>query len=512
MASADSLLQRALAQTEEVPIGRDFVEGYLSSQQNRRADEANSRAWNEDRRAEETLDMKKEQFGWARGEHDRLNFLRAGMAAASQDGGYEGVIDFLKVNDPEKALEFTQSKLALDKSIMSNEVMKATSKRDIANAMVESYGVIGKMGAAILQAPASDLNSMYQQMLPILKTVNPEAPTNLNSDAVSMFMLSAAQAMPVNQLFGANKQIQNAQSQIGKLNADIENALNSGKTPDDPDIQVLMGERQKYMNKQAEAGIKLTNAEIQQDISNTKTKVGLANIYNTNINKYSGNFIKAIDGISGALGSLDAIEKNPQNDQAQAAFYRSFAKSINGGGVMTDLDVSDIANSSSVYQAGYKALLNLSATDGGYKMTPVELRNAKDLFYAVQERKLSNQKNLEQQFIDQAINNKVSIKDLILPSSVMQKSIQDSLNPATTSNAQDLEGMASSKIQEIQSGIQSGNISSQQGQQMIQAVNAKLQMLQQQNSQSSQQVQNNMLQSNYGQPIGRPNTDDQGIE
>ena len=72
--------------------------------------------------------------------------------------------------------------------------------------------------------------------------------------------------------------------------------------------------------------------------------------------------------------------------------------------------------------------------------------------------------------------------------------------------------MASSKIQEIQSGIQSGNISSQQGQQMIQAVNAKLQMLQQQNSQSSQQVQNNMLQSNYGQPIGRPNTDDQGIE
>ena len=47
---------------------------------------------------------------------------------------------------------------------------------------------------------------------------------------------------------------------------------------------------------------------------------------------------------------------------------------------------------------------------------------------------------------------------------------------------------------------------------MIQAVNAKLQMLQQQNSQSSQQVQNNMLQSNYGQPIGRPNTDDQGVE
>lgn len=182
--------------------GEGWVKGYLAKQ--------------ELNRQNAVLGMEQEKQGWSRTDREKRRMIDDGMSQAAQNGGYNGVIDYLKTADPDRAVEFENKKLDLDQKIMKNDVMQTLLPTEKAKAMAEGYGVLGKMGFALLKAPAEDRDNMYQTMLPIIKQVNPQAPSSLNQNAVDMFALGIAQSTDENQLYGYNKQQTQMQGDLGK--------------------------------------------------------------------------------------------------------------------------------------------------------------------------------------------------------------------------------------------------------------------------------------------------------
>lgn len=198
---------------DELSINKDIRDtGYLGLAQN------------EDARAEKDSSMKQEAFGWKREDRQRDQMIQQGIAQAGQEGGYEGVIDYLKQADPERAIDFTNKKLALDRNMMTTDTMKALAPSQQAAAMVEGYGIFGRMSQALLQAPEEDRDGMYKHILPILKQVNPYAPEQLDHDAKDMLLLGAAQYDPNSRLFSATKELNTFNTKLGQMTQDAAKA------------------------------------------------------------------------------------------------------------------------------------------------------------------------------------------------------------------------------------------------------------------------------------------------
>jgi hypothetical protein len=217
--SAKQALQMAGINPQDA--GPGFVEGYLKAQDNRRAEAGSNRANKGVELAQGKFGIMNEQQSWAREAHAKEDVIQAGMAEAGKEGGYSGVIDYLKGTDPSRAMEFEKAKLGLDESIMKNSVMQAVVPTQQARAMVESYGALGKMGAAILSAAPEDRQDMYTAMQSMIKTVNPDAPASVE-DAIPMFKLSMAQSMPEDILYKSKKQEISWKGEVGKALADFE--------------------------------------------------------------------------------------------------------------------------------------------------------------------------------------------------------------------------------------------------------------------------------------------------
>lgn len=346
------------------------------------------------------LDITKEKHSWDKEDRDRQQFIMSGMAAASQDGGYEAVIDFLKNVDPNMAIDFTKKKLGLDQSIMQNDVMKAKSQYEIADAMVGSYALLGKMGGALLQAPQEQRDGLYKQMLPMIEKVNPNAPKSLNEDAVNMFMLSAAQAMPQNGLYSANKQAVTSYSTLGKIDADIKSRLEQGISPNDPGLQALLAQRGQYVLQNDNAQFQLLQKQQQLDISKNKNDIQIQQMHD-NLNKQlvqmNPDWNKSMATYTSIMGNLDTLSKDPNNANAMAIIGRAMAKEANGGGVMTDVDVADVIQGNDKYTTAWEQFKGITRGERVI-VTPDSLANLKDIFHNTMERKISRQSSLERQF------------------------------------------------------------------------------------------------------------------
>lgn len=234
-----------------------FVQGYQIGQGINRAKE-------ESNRDERKMGLLEEQQGWARNDYQRKMYLQQGMSEAAQNGGYDAVIDFLQVADPTMALEFNKSKLQLDQSMMQTDVMRATSQTDKLKAMAEGYGVLGKMGYALLNAPESDRDNMYQQMLPMVKAVNPNAPDNLDANAVNMFMLSVAQSTPEALLYNTQKNVYKMQTDLGQAMQDYD-AAKRMYGEDSEQAKMLAG----GINSISDKAIEAKKAHLDQVAQNT---------------------------------------------------------------------------------------------------------------------------------------------------------------------------------------------------------------------------------------------------
>lgn len=422
VANVGSKLNSYLAENYK-PGAYGEMQGYLAAQKEKRDQ-------NQDNREERVLDMQEEKFGWARDAHKQEQIIQAGMAAAANDGGYEGVVAYLQKNDPERALKFHDMKLDLDSKIMKNSVMSnitIPSMRE--DALLESYEKLGKLGQALLKAPPEERQAMYSNLLPIAKVINPDMPDNLN-DAVPVFMLSAAQATPASQLFAANSGIVKANSALGKLGQDIEAYKKAGVTPDDgtdqgDTLSSLLSEQAKWKDNALASTLKMNKTMLSFENDKFKNTIAVTK----NLESQSVINQKYVENYSAIQGAFKELQTHPDNPQAMEKLARSFVK-MSTGAQSSDFD-SKIA-----YGArGYKQLEMVVDSYLHGKAVPLNKddRDAlESLTSSVHNEILSNQIGIEEQFATQAQNfpNQVSWDDVIKPS----KYLQDKLTQNTADN------------------------------------------------------------------------------
>lgn len=346
----------------------------------------------EDRFTAAKTDVLTETQGWKRKEVQKEEMIQAGMKDASERLGYEGVISFLQKNDPERALDFTKKKVALDRDIMSNDVFKAVGDKDKAEAMAEAYGQLGKMGMALMKAPPDQRNDMYKLMQPMVKAINPNAPETLNQEAVNMLTLGVYQGMPQSIAYGAAKEQAKAQSKIGKLNADIAN------TEDPTQLKYLQAEREKLFTQAAVSGATLARQQLQMENVEQGNKIQkgkAADQYSKQLAASSKDFILSVDTYTEIQGSLQELARNPNNSFAQIALSRGFVKAHNKG------PISDPDAKIGFADYGTPALkkkMDSMLSGKVVHLDPEEIRMLKNQWDMVAENKLKRQQAIEAEY------------------------------------------------------------------------------------------------------------------
>lgn len=455
------------------------AQGYLDSQKNQREN-------NQDARQERVLGMQEEKFGWDREAHQKEQIINAGMADAAKDGGYEGVISYLEKADPERALKFTDAKLSLDDHIMKNDVMKnitiPSMKED---ALLESYSKLGQMGQAILKAPPADREAMFQQLLPIAKVINPNMPDTLEA-AAPTFLLAAAQATPANILFSKEKAVVQAQSAVGRTNADIKTLLDTGvniddQTADGDSLRALYAERERTQAMSAQAGAKLTQTQLQP----LKDQNQATQLVGKNLAQASVITPEYIDSYLGVKAANDVLAKDPNNPQAQAAMGRSFVKTYNKG------QASDQDNAIQYGTYGLSELwkkVQAMTRGEAVNLTANDSANIAMMNEAMMKRKLETQKNIESQF-ETSVSDKTDLVDWNKVPKPSQMLI--SANQQATANTQAANGQIPQDLQALATKYL------QQGADP-QKVNALVQKKMQERAQAGQQQVNpNLTPSDY---------------
>lgn len=386
-------------------VDASYVQGYLSFQKNRREDQAEGRA-------ERALGMAEQKFGQETQLFEKEQALQAGMAMASQQGGYEAVIDYLKQTDPERAIKFTKSKLDLDRDMMKNEAYSALLPTQKAQALAEGYGILGNMGMALLKAPENDRAGLYQQMLPIVKTVNPEAPDTLNNDAVNMLALGAYQAMPANVLYAGNKENIKYQSQVGKALSDYQSAVaaygeNSGQA------RVLLNNIENLSAEQSNVQARMMQTRLRQQ--------------NANENTYRKEFLKQTDDMATinsqynnvitAFSNANLPDGTMKGPDDMAGIY-AYMKLMDPNSIVMPGEYATAANSGSV-PTRIRLMYNNALK--GDKLDPEQRKAFMKTATAVMKTKLDTYNVIKQNYTDLAQQNGLNLNNVVLPRTELEQ-------------------------------------------------------------------------------------------
>lgn len=349
---------------------RAKIEDTLAANKDNREQGYLDLAGNLDKREERKLAMGEEAFDWKRTDHSRQTAIQIGMQQAAQENGYEGVIDYLKTADPDRAIEYTNKKLSLDQKMLQTDTMKALAPAQQANALIEGYGVMGRMGQAILNAPAGDRSAMYEHMKPILGAVmgQDNVPGSLE-EAKSTLLLGAGQFNPNSQLFQANNQLLGIKTDLGQTIDALTQAHNMFGS-NDPRTQAL----QQQMNMLAEnGGMKLSDIaklKVQKENNATTGEKGLRNEWNgqtKDFNKLTGFYSSLAHAIRGGE-NIDPTSGKPQgpNDVMTMYYYAhmlSPASTLKPGAMGT---LENMAGVPDAVKVKYNQVLN------GNKLSPEE--------------------------------------------------------------------------------------------------------------------------------------------
>lgn len=287
-----------------------------------------------------------------------------GMRDAANQGGYQGVLDYLSLVDPERALKMHKDKLDLDSQIMKNEVAEAALPGQKMEALAGAYGALGKMGYALLKANPEDRDNMYQQMKPMVKLLNPNASETLDKNAINMFMLSASQSVPENILYGSMKNNAILSTQLGKLASARDQAQKEGNLQLANDFQKqydgTMANSQKEQSQAAEANLKVIQQRNQGSMSpkdilqaNENSAKSLRQILNPTINN-----MKDLTGMRGLTMQIEENGgvDNPKNAAALNMFRIGMARTVQKG-TLTEQDYQRSGGTAS-WQDWQKKLLS----------------------------------------------------------------------------------------------------------------------------------------------------------
>jgi len=328
-----------------------------------------------------------EKFSWERDAYTKQKDITAGMENAAAENGYTGVIDYLKTRDPMMAITFHAEKLKLDNAISNNEVVQAKTKNEVSQAMFDSYAVLGKMGSTLMAAAPEDRDTLYKQMLPMVRKVNPEAPDNVE-DATPMFLLGISQATPANQMAALTGGIQKAETKIGKLYNDLQRAQVSGDSGRVAALtSAIGGERQKYEN----ASIQKATAELRQTQSSYDATLKTSN----NLQAVSKSFTESMENFKKVTMNLELLKKDPYNGTAMAQLkYGVVRLSEKGPLTKDDLDrTSGVAGYNN-----YSKQVESFFTGDNITLLPKEIAQVRDMSEAFMKDARQQQFDRESQF------------------------------------------------------------------------------------------------------------------
>lgn len=270
-----------------------------------------------------------ETQSWNRQQFTKQQQIQMGMQQAAAKGGYGGVIDYLNTADPEQSLKIQQQKNDLDQSMLKNQSLAMLNKQQQQTALFQGYGLLGKMGATILAAPAAERQQLYTQMLPMVKAVNPDAPSNLTA-ATPMLMLGAGQAMPDSAIWQAKKDATDSLTGIAKAQTDLNNYFKNGGKPTDPTALALTAKInepiQDYMTKQATVDELATRkANNAADTSNKALSTINTISKNYNDNPITKNYMTFDQKWQPFLAAQQMYQQNPQDPAAVKAMSAAMA-------------------------------------------------------------------------------------------------------------------------------------------------------------------------------------------
>lgn len=327
--------------------------------------------------------------------------LQLGMRQASEQGGFDAVIDFLRTADPVKAVQFNRMKLELDDKMAESEVIQTALPAKKAAAMVEGYEVLGKMGMALLQANDDDRGNMYKQMLPIIKTVNPGASASLDQNAVDMFVLAAAQATPTNTLATSQKQMAMAKTEYGQTAMAMDELSRSGKKDSDLYRNLEMHSK-ALQSKDNEAFLQQTKAQMainEQMGGDPEQNAKINQQYAKQLQSLSSAYLSSVEGFKTMTSNLQVIDQYGPSDSRSAialvAMRRTMVKDLNKG-PMTDKDVAELQGTAGLGTMSKKATAFL--TGSNVPLNSSEVSQVAELYKTYMQTKQASQIQVENQF------------------------------------------------------------------------------------------------------------------
>lgn len=366
-----------------------------------------------------------------------------GMEAAAQQGGYEGVIEYLKTADPEKAIMFHAGKLKLDAAIMSNETMSALLPVEKSKALLESYGIIGKIGQGILNAKPQDRQNMWDAIAPMRKQLfGDNGPQNLE-EALPVFMLGVAQATPESQAFGLGKQSEALNSELGKTAVALSELSKAGKTLENDQLAHDLSEKYKALQtkdqmilaKASEFELTKKSSEVQMAKTKKEADLKQLNLDNTLSDRYEKESKKTRDFME-QRNNFYAAYKNYQDAKltkdpkltaaAQTAMNRTVGIMFNPAGAFADSDAVAFAAGDNILNQYLKDAKSLYSETGIVKANDKEVESLKTLLDSLTESRIPRQKEINDKYksqLEQFHGSKNAINFIDLPQSQKDKPV-----------------------------------------------------------------------------------------
>jgi len=194
--------------------------------------------------------------------------LDDGLNQAFSDGGFEGAMDYLKHTDMSTYMSAQKTKAEMDKSISDASSSQFTAEKDRTDMIKNGHMLLGRFGASILAVPENERPQVYQQILPVLKSVDKTMPDSYSKEAENRLLISMGVSMPDSQLYGAEKKAARAQTKIGQLYADIQNLKDRGADPNDPALKALQTQLVNEEKNSTEAQLDAAkNSKGEDDLS-----------------------------------------------------------------------------------------------------------------------------------------------------------------------------------------------------------------------------------------------------
>lgn len=274
------------------------------------------------------------EFTWKAQEYKEQKEIQAGMKEAAAQGGYGQVIDYLKVADPARAVQFHAAKLELDQKMMQTETMQAILPNEKLKAQVEAYGIIGKFGAAVMKAPPEEQQQMYDQVKPMMEQAAGPMPDEVEQ-ARSIFLLGAAQSTPEAILFQGVQTVGKYSTQVSKAAAELESRRASNIPDSDEVSQALIAKIKNVEQDNHVQNLQIARAQQQLALGG---KDAAEKTVNT-IRSDSKNFIASMESLGPVLKVIQVLDKDPLNSIAQNGLRMQMARASGEKGPLNEQDI-----------------------------------------------------------------------------------------------------------------------------------------------------------------------------